>query len=263
MNLSSLCRVYSQMRPACYIKHLVVLNQRPSLCYSSHLVQQYYDPSRGITTCNQFNQLTKTTGAEYLSENKSPWIKSIIKKLGWKFVIKGKFSMMGYELYESLLKNMDYLQFFKDFEMDDTFHSWFLVVELHVWMLSVRVMRDEEFGKTVRDAIIQTMWSDVVERSQHMTVLQSTQTAQVKELSEEFRAAMINYDEGIQSDDKVLAGAIWRRFFCKNCDNPLLIERLVHYVRRQVYELEHTSNKALFMEKKLKLVNLADVTLSQ
>lgn len=59
---------------------------------------------------------------------------------------------------------------FIDFEMEDTFHSWFLVVELHVWMMSVRVMRDEEFGKVVRDGIIQTMWSDIEERSQHLTV---------------------------------------------------------------------------------------------
>lgn len=59
---------------------------------------------------------------------------------------------------------------FADFEMEDTFHSWFLIVELHVWMLSVRVMRDEEYGRVVRDGLISTMWSDVDERSQHMTV---------------------------------------------------------------------------------------------
>ncbi|KAI5711398.1 hypothetical protein M8J75_000118 [Diaphorina citri] len=254
MSFPSLYRVCSQMRPVCQIQQKVFsISQTASLCCGNQAIQQYHNRSRSISTCSQLNQITKTTGAEYLYEKKSPWLKSLIKKLGWKFLYKGKFSMLGYQMYESIIKNVNYLQFFKDFEMEDTFHSWFLVVELHVWMMSVRVMRDEEFGKVVRDGIIQTMWSDIEERSQHLT------RAQVQELSDEFRAAFLNYDEGILGDDKVLAGAVWRRFFCKNCDNPELIERLVHYIRHQISVLDHTSNKDLFVEQKPVLISLSDV----
>lgn len=45
---------------------------------------------------------------------------------------------------------------------------------------------------------------------------------------------MIGYDEGILSEDKVLAGALWRRFFCLECNNPEHLEKLLIYVRKQV-----------------------------
>lgn len=66
------------------------------------------------------------------------------------------------------------------------------------------------------------------------TIPQKTKNKQIKELSEQFNAALIGYDEGIQSDDKVLAGALWRRFFCSECNNPEHVETLVIYIRKQV-----------------------------
>lgn len=57
---------------------------------------------------------------------------------------------------------------------------------------------------------------------------------QIRELSEQFNAAVIGYDEGIQSNDRVLAGALWRRFFHLECNNPEHVESLVIYVRKQV-----------------------------
>lgn len=57
---------------------------------------------------------------------------------------------------------------------------------------------------------------------------------QIQEISYQFNAALIGYDEGIQSDDKTLAGALWRRFFRLECNNPEHIETLLIYVRKQV-----------------------------
>lgn len=57
---------------------------------------------------------------------------------------------------------------------------------------------------------------------------------QIEELSHQFNASIIGYDEGILSDDKVLAGALWRRFFCLECNNPEHVELLLNYVRIQV-----------------------------
>lgn len=54
------------------------------------------------------------------------------------------------------------------------------------------------------------------------------------ELSEQFQAALVAYDEGL-SDDKVLAAAVWRRFYTLADDvKPEHIERLVHFIRHQV-----------------------------
>lgn len=52
-------------------------------------------------------------------------------------------------------------------------------------------------------------------------------------MSEQFQYALIGYDEGLESD-MILAAAIWRRIFERQCDDPELIEKLVIYVRKQV-----------------------------
>jgi len=57
---------------------------------------------------------------------------------------------------------------------------------------------------------------------------------QITEISHQFNAAILGYDEGIQSDDKTLAGALWRRFFQLECNNPEHVETLLIYVRKQV-----------------------------
>lgn len=48
--------------------------------------------------------------------------------------------------------------------MPDTFFSWFLVTELHVWMLMVRYMAEGKDGKTVRNNLVEAMWNDVDNR---------------------------------------------------------------------------------------------------
>ena len=49
--------------------------------------------------------------------------------------------------------------------MDDTFFSWFLVTELHIWMLSVRLMAEgTEEGRHVRNSMVQGLWKDCDER---------------------------------------------------------------------------------------------------
>lgn len=57
---------------------------------------------------------------------------------------------------------------------------------------------------------------------------------QLSELSEQFQAAIISYDEGLLTNDKVLAAAVWRIFFEKSCDSPEQIECIVKYIRKQV-----------------------------
>ena len=54
------------------------------------------------------------------------------------------------------------------------------------------------------------------------------------ELLHQFQAAVIGYDEGLLSDDKVLAGAVWRTLLQQQCSDLENLERLVHYIRKQV-----------------------------
>lgn len=60
--------------------------------------------------------------------------------------------------------------FFVDFNMPDTFFSWFLVTELHVWMIMVRYMTDETNGKVVRNNAVGAMWEDTKARINNLGV---------------------------------------------------------------------------------------------
>ncbi|KDR09875.1 Ubiquinol-cytochrome c reductase complex chaperone CBP3-like protein, partial [Zootermopsis nevadensis] len=122
-----------------------------------------------------------------------------------------------------------------EFHMPDTFYSWFLVTELHVWMLMVRTMAEGEEGRFVRNNIIEAMWEDVSTRVKKLEPTNSSEIkAQLQELSEQFQAAIIGYDEGLLSDDKILAGVVWRIFLQQHCSDPENVECLVHYIRKQV-----------------------------
>lgn len=58
--------------------------------------------------------------------------------------------------------------------------------------------------------------------------------AQLLELSEQFQAALIAYDEGLQVDDTVLAAALWRRMYQQRDVKPENLEYLVKYIRKHV-----------------------------
>lgn len=82
---------------------------------------------------------------------------------------------------------------------------------------------------------------------------------QIEELSEQFQAALLAYDEGIMSDDRVLAGALWRRFFAMNCDDSVQIERLVKYVRHQVAILDQTPCDEFMFKPKIHWLKLENI----
>jgi len=62
------------------------------------------------------------------------------------------------------------LNIFVDFNLADTFFSWFLVTELHVWMIMVRYMADEKDGKLVRNHVVAAMWDDTKARVDNLGV---------------------------------------------------------------------------------------------
>lgn len=153
----------------------------------------------------------------------------------------------GALLYESIADRIDYKKFFQQFEMEDTFFSWFLVTEMHVWMLSVRIMQEVENGPKLRNYLIEAMWKDVKVRAKILGIANSqVMRSQLELLSEQFNASLVGYDEAILSSDALLANHIWKRFFkCKN-NNPVQLEQLVEYTRKQVNFLSNTPSTDIF-----------------
>lgn len=140
--------------------------------------------------------------------------------------------------------------------MKDSFNSWFLITELHVWLLACRVMQEgpnnNEDGRFLRNCIVETMWSDVQIRSKKLGSDNPSFTRkQVTILSEQFQATLISYDEGLSFDDKALASALWRRFFEAQCDDFTKLEILVNYVRRTAQMFDSMSREQLIKYPKI------------
>jgi len=68
----------------------------------------------------------------------------------------------------------------------------------------------------------------------------SEQRKTLNRLDAEMQYAIVLYDEAMSTDDKRLAEALWVRLFRRKDVDPILLEKAVCYVRKQV------SNKLLF-----------------
>lgn len=101
-------------------------------------------------------------------------------------------------------------------------------------MLSVRSMAEPENGTFIRNTLIEAMWIDVHNRANRLPAGASIIKKQIQELGDEFQYALIAYDEGLLTDDKTLASALWKRFFNSDCDDYQQIELLIKYVRKNV-----------------------------
>ncbi|XP_065210911.1 ubiquinol-cytochrome-c reductase complex assembly factor 1 [Planococcus citri] len=153
-------------------------------------------------------------------------------------VSKAELSTAAYFTYEDLIEMIPVDQFFIEFQMPDTFASWFTVVELHLWLISARIMKEETIGYHARDMLTEAFFADVVYRSSLLGPRASVyRQRQVATLALQFTAAYYGYDEGVQSSDKVLAAIVWRRFFGFECNDARQIERIVKYIRVQLDHL--------------------------
>ncbi|KAJ8941459.1 hypothetical protein NQ318_016899 [Aromia moschata] len=154
----------------------------------------------------------------------------------------------AYLLYEEIADSIDYLAFINNFSLPDTFYSWFVVTELHIWMLSVRAMAEED-GRHIRNFLVEALWLDVAQRTKKLGAANpAAMRTSISELSEQLQAALIAYDEGLQTDDMVLASALWRRFYQFEGVDLDHLEKLVKYVRKQITLLDSTSSDKLLKE---------------
>ncbi|KAJ2952139.1 hypothetical protein O0L34_g4418 [Tuta absoluta] len=187
------------------------------------------------------------------------YVKKFMKAVGWMDHNRTRLKLTGYFLYECVPDKVEYHEWFTKLDLPDTFASWFIVTELHVWLLLVRYMAEDCSSATsdktkyvkgdghfVRNCIIEALWADVANR---IKLLEGANPAiarkQVSELSEQFQAALVAYDEGL-SDDKILASTIWRRFFSLEPEtDPESIATIIHFIRHQMAELDKIPSEKL------------------
>ncbi|GCB72860.1 hypothetical protein scyTo_0006502 [Scyliorhinus torazame] len=131
--------------------------------------------------------------------------------------------------------------------LSDTLNSWFLVAQLHVWMALVRMKQEGREGKYMCKYIVHSMWEDLEQRGKVMGIESVVLKENMRVMTENFYAAIFGYDEGILSDDHVLAASLWRHLFNKQCEEPGQLEMMVEYVRKQIQYLDSLSGEDLLL----------------
>lgn len=72
------------------------------------------------------------------------------------------------------MDNLNYTEFFEQLNLPDTFYSWFVITEVHVWMLSVRAMAEGDDGRFIRNSVVEALWTDVGLRAKKIGVRMNT-----------------------------------------------------------------------------------------
>lgn len=159
----------------------------------------------------------------------------------WQFVVQDKIREGCVYVYESCVDKVDYGTFFSYLKLQDTFLSWFLVTELHVWMCMTRGMAelDDRRALCIQHELARNLWSDAEKRIGKVGFVRTKIKREcLADLSDHFNAMLMLYDEGLQGDDKTLANALWRVLLTCEGRDPVALETLVHYVRKQVNMLD-------------------------
>ncbi|KAK3087857.1 hypothetical protein FSP39_011555 [Pinctada imbricata] len=158
-------------------------------------------------------------------------------------VSKTTLSKSGIQLYFFVSEVVDPEFWFEELKLPDTYFSYFLLMELHVWFLLVRISAQVKGRKTLEDAIIRTMWEDLEAKMNKVPGAIPHKSKSLKQMYNHFSMAMLTYDEGLLGDDKDLAQAIWRNMYNSSDVDPQVLETLVMYIRKQVRHMDMLSDR--------------------
>ncbi|XP_061487758.1 ubiquinol-cytochrome-c reductase complex assembly factor 1 isoform X3 [Rhineura floridana] len=214
------------------------------------LIQTISTVKQPNRTLHHTNKFFTAKDSPQPSEEKVGAFTKIIEAMGFTGPLKykkWKIKIAALRMYTSCVEKTDYEEFFNRFQMPDTLHSWFLVAQLHVWMCLVRMKQEGRAGKYMCRYIVHSMWEDVQQRGKVMGIDSVALKSSMRTMTEIFYGALFGYDEGILSDDHVLAAAIWRNLFNKHCEDPRQLEIMVEYVRKQIQHLDAMPGEDLLL----------------
>jgi len=159
-------------------------------------------------------------------------------------VSKSQLGRSGQGLTTLATHRVSVVDWFRLLDMPDTFYSWWLITELHAWMICVRVrVGNTPEGEQLMNLMVGGLWDDLEQRMKKVPGMTgSRRSNQIWDLAEEFQTALVLYDFGSVSDDAHLGNAIWKRFFLADEDtDPKKVELLVKYVRKTLAHLDNAN----------------------
>jgi hypothetical protein len=185
-------------------------------------------------------------------------IQKMKQKLGFGFKYnQSTLSYAAINLYLCIQYQIDYDKFFKKLDLPDVMYSYCLITFLHVWMISVVLMRTESTfdystGVQLRKLLVANMWKDIETRAKKLKVGMNRKNSlkTYNNLNATFYAFFFGFDEGLLNDDTVLAGAVWRHLLDMRPelkDHAVLAE-MCDYIRKNINHLESIIEKDIFTQ---------------
>lgn len=166
------------------------------------------------------------------------WLKKGLSKLGIGEANKFALRRATVYQYEACTDRLELDNFFTHLKLPDTLYSFYLITQLHVWMCQTTSMKHGPEGRILRNEIMERMWHDMDVRLSKLEVFSARARKKLlKDLLYHHQGAIFSYDEGLLTDDKTLANALWRTLFSKAEVDPAILELCVKYVRTQVKHL--------------------------
>ena len=144
----------------------------------SYLVQQSQLISSNVNS-PRFKQSEPPPISALQTQTSSSWfnekMKSIYKTVsGGDRVSKKELRSAGFILCTYCTNGANIRDFIEFFDLPDTYFSWFIVTELHIWMISNRVMSiGNDGGEVIRDAMISALWHDCDSRLKNLAEMSS------------------------------------------------------------------------------------------
>ncbi|XP_014770614.1 ubiquinol-cytochrome-c reductase complex assembly factor 1 [Octopus bimaculoides] len=204
-------------------------------------------PNR-LSSCLINTKLQQDSVSQERRSASTGWLLKVRQKLGLSSKMrypKYRLARSSYSMYMCSTEIPDYIEMIHDFQLEDTYLSWFLLSELHVWLILVRLSQAQLEGEFVRKNFVKAFWTDVKKRTSKVGGGISQNQEAMHELVFHFNAALFSYDEGLMSSDTLLASALWRNLFASKYTEPQNLELAVQYVRKQVKHLESQSDDSI------------------
>lgn len=181
--------------------------------------------------------LSKPASATIVPTCRSSWLTKAKDTIGLGEYNRFALARTAVHHYEACTDKLPIANYFEAFKLPDTVFSFFLVTQLHVWMCQVRSMQEGPEGRRLRNSIMENLWQDLDTRLSRIDVVQRERKPLLTDLLFHFQSAMFAYDEGLLTDDKTLANAIWRTLYSKQPIDPMTLELVVRYIRAQIDHL--------------------------
>ncbi|KAJ9571093.1 Serine carboxypeptidase 3 [Nakaseomyces glabratus] len=141
--------------------------------------------------------------------------------------------------------------FYEELGLPRTFSQWFQITVLHEWILFVRIRAMPfQYGRNYQQKLVDRTFSDIEVRLFEEMNVNSGRIADqyMKDFNAQLRGAVFAYDEGFFTDDATLAKAIWRNLYAGKPNVDIThLEKLVKYVRGQLYVLSQLSDREFAM----------------